>query len=319
VSDDARDNTPAGPGPDGPDAEPPHPAHLPEDEPVSATGRQYGPNGSAATEGDYAQQVQDLVAELERVEAQFNQVREHLTHTHRLATLGTLSSIVAHEYNNLLTPVVNYARMALAEDDPKLMRKALNKCLEGAERATRISHSLLGFARQDETPGEARLPSTVDEAVRCLGRDPVKDGIELVTDVADLTVAMSPLNLQQVLVNLMLNAKKAMRRTGGRLEVRTPEPDPTEPVTLEVADTGPGIPDGIREGLFEPFVTQSHEPNEPAAEKTGTGLGLSVCRDLVHNAHGQIEVQSTPGEGTIFRLTLPRAAAEAQQPECARS
>jgi signal transduction histidine kinase len=313
---------------------------------------------AARDHGDRPAQAEALLAELERVEAQFAQLREHLTHTHRLATLGTLSSVVAHEYNNVLTPVINYARLALSEgSDPELMRKALNKCLDGAQRATQISHSLLGFSRQDEAPAEANLRETIEEAIACLGRDPAKDGIELRTDLPEATVAMNPLNLQQVVVNLVLNAKKAMRRTGGRLELRgrvvatdarggemTSQParpagsttdqagdrqadqseapqrlaheggrkkdDEAQALALEVADTGPGIPAAIRDQLFEPFVTQPHEPHEPRTENTGTGLGLCICRDLVRAAGGRIDVQSEPGEGTTFTLTLPFAQSD---------
>jgi len=261
------------------------------------------------------ERIDSLLSELERVESQFEQVREHLTHTHRLATLGTLSSIVAHEYNNLLTPVINYARMALSDgSDSELMRKALQKCLDAAERATQVSHSLLGFCRQENDTTQAYLPDTVQEAVNCLGRDPAKDGIELITDAPELTVAMSPLNLQQVLVNLILNAKKAMRRSGGRLVIRGSPADKPNTATLEVADTGPGIPDAIREQLFEPFVTRAHDSDEPVDDKSGTGLGLCVCRDLVHAAQGSINVASTPGEGTTFRITLPIAAASRAKP-----
>jgi signal transduction histidine kinase len=274
----------------------------------------------AASQADPSQpQDETLLAELERVQAQLDQVREHLTHTHRLATLGTLTSVVAHEYNNVLTPVINYARLALNESsDPALMRKALQKCLEGAERATKISHSLLGFSSQDDAPTEANLNETAQEAVACLGRDPAKDGIDLHTHMPDAAAAISPLSLQQVLVNLMLNAKKAMRRKGGRLTLRGQVTDDRRHITLEVADTGPGIPQAIRDHLFEPFVTQAHEPHEPTTDKTGTGLGLCICRDLVQNAGGQIDVQSTPGHGTSFTLTLPLAAASAAKSQDAQ-
>jgi signal transduction histidine kinase len=248
--------------------------------------------------------IDALLAEQQRIEAQMQQVQEHLTQSHRLETLGTLASVVAHEYNNLLTPVVNYCQMALKrEDDPALMRKALQKSLEGARRATRISNSILGLARQGADDGLASLPAVVEEARACLVRAPEKDGIRVEADVPEVQVAMSPLNLQQVLVNLLLNARKALRQTGGRVSIHGVA-EASQAVRLTVADNGPGVPDEIQDRLFEPFVTQPHVQTVEA--DTGTGLGLCICRDLVTQAGGEIAFTSQPGEGTTFTLHLPQ-------------
>ncbi len=155
--------------------------------------------------------LSDLIEHFEALQNQLNQVQAGLTHSHRLTTLGTLAAIVAHEYHNILTPMMTYAQLALAQpEDTALMHKAVQKALSGAERATRISSSLLGFARDDAGQPCAPLRATIDEALTCLARDPKKDGIELVINVPDLTVAMPALNLEQVLINLILNACKAM-------------------------------------------------------------------------------------------------------------
>jgi signal transduction histidine kinase len=143
----------------------------------------------------------------------------------------------------------------------------------------------------------------IDEAIGCLARDPKKDGIEVIVDCPDLRVAMSPLNLQQVLLNLFLNAKQAMRRKGGELRVSVRAEAGL--VKITVADTGPGIPEQVMARLFEPFVT--HRPTTDAGERKGTGLGLCICRDLVRAAGGAIEVASDPGRGASFELTLPKA------------
>ncbi|MCC7191432.1 MAG: HAMP domain-containing histidine kinase [Phycisphaeraceae bacterium] len=248
--------------------------------------------------------VEQLLKHFEQLEVQFQQVREGLTHSHRLATLGTIASIIAHEYNNILTPIISYAQLSLAKpDDSLLMKKAVEKALAGAERAAHISASLLGFAREADQKHAARVRQVIDEAIGCLARDPKKDGIALVVDSPDVQVAMSPLNLQQVLLNLFLNAKQAMRRTGGRLTVTACVE--ANLVRIVVADTGPGIPESIMKRLFEPFVT--HRPHADPAERKGTGLGLCICRDLVRNAGGSITVTSKPGEGARFELTIPKA------------
>ena len=250
--------------------------------------------------------IEQLLRHFEQLEAQFQQLRDGLTHSHRLATLGTIASIIAHEYNNILTPIMSYAQIALADpDDHALMRKAVEKALAGAERAAQISSSVLGFASARDDKAAAPLPQTIDEAVSCLGRDLGKDGVALTIDVPDVLVAMSPLNLQQVMLNLILNARKAMRRGGGQLRISGAAG--LLDVKLEVSDTGPGIPAEIMGRLFEPFVTQQVEPTGAVDEDKGTGLGLCICRELIRSAGGRIEADSAPGAGATFRLTLPKA------------
>lgn len=252
-------------------------------------------------------QVEQLLSHFAQLEAQLAQVREGIMHSHRLATLGTITSIVAHEYNNILTPIMSYAQLALASpDDTELMKKAVEKALHGAERAAKISASLLGFAREADQQHVARLPQVIQDAVSCLARDPKRDGLDMTVDVPDLALAITPINLEQVLVNLFLNAKQAMRRTGGQLRV-TARTDGALAV-IDVRDTGPGIPPEIQNRLFEPFVTHRHEsgPLSPG-ERKGTGLGLCLCRDLLRAAGGNITYTTAPGQGTTFHLTLPLA------------
>jgi signal transduction histidine kinase len=250
--------------------------------------------------------VEQLLEHFEQLEAQFQQVREGLTHSHRLATLGTIASVIAHEYNNILTPIMSYAQYALSPDaDEAMMRKALEKVLLGAERAAKISSSLLGFAREADEQHVGRLSDAIKDAVGCLARDPAKDGIELIVDVPDVLIAMSPLNLQQVLLNLILNARKAMHRTGGTLRIVGREDGSV--VRVSVSDSGPGIPQQILDRLFEPFVTHRIDQGEATAERKGTGLGLCICRELLRNAGGSIDVESQPSRGATFNLVMPRA------------
>jgi signal transduction histidine kinase len=307
------------------------------------------PSASEHSPLDALATVEGVLAHLEQLEEQLQQVREGLTHSHRLATLGTIASIIAHEYNNILTPMVSYAQLALAKpDDAALMKKAVEKSLAGAERAAHISASLLGFAREADEQHAAPLRKTIDDAVACLARDPRKDGIDLTIDVPDVRVAIAPLNLEQVLVNLMLNAKQAMRRAPGsggggiRGSLRITATVRADLVELCVADNGPGIPPAILDRLFEPFVTMrageevqgpessvqsqsggagdegadvsggndspKSQVQSPKSEaRKGTGLGLSICRDLVRQAGGNINVDSTPGKGATFHITLPKA------------
>ena len=257
------------------------------------------------TQPDDLARFEEVLEHFEQLEVQLRQVRSGLTHSHRLATLGTIATTIAHEFNNILTPIISYAQLALASpDDAANMRKAVEKALAGAERAAHVSASVLGFAREGDSRDAAPLREVIRDTIATLAREPAKDGIDLRVDVPDALVAMSPLELQQVLLNLILNARRAMQRTGGSLSItgRLAE----DVVLLDVADTGPGIPDAIRERLFEPFVTM-HEGGHESDGQKGTGLGLSICRDLLRDAGGAIDVSSTPGQGAVFHIRAPLA------------
>lgn len=252
---------------------------------------------------DQLAQVEQLLEHFEQLEAQFQQVRDGLTHSHRLATLGTIASIIAHEYNNILTPMLSFGQFALSKNDPEMLRTAVEKAVSGAEKAANISSSLLGFAREADEAHAAKLRDTIDDAVSCLGRSPEKDGIKLTIDVPEIQVAMSPLNLQQIMVNLLLNAKQAMLRNGSLSITGYVEGTLAH---IDVSDTGPGIPEEIMDRLFEPFVTRRQSSGD-SAERKGTGLGLCICRDLIRQSGGRISVESTPGQGATFHLTIPIA------------
>lgn len=248
--------------------------------------------------------IQSLLDEFHRLESQLQQVRQGLAHSHRLATLGTMAATVAHEFNNILTPLISYAQFALTQPpDLNLMRSALEKVYAGSQHAARICTSLLGFTRQQLPERTAPLLQTVRDAMGCLGRDPASDRIEVKVDLPDLRVAMAPIALQQVFVNLFLNARKAMLAAGGMLTITATAADGR--IDITVADTGPGIPPAIRDRLFEPFVSQPAGPAPAAAQ--GTGLGLWISRDLLRAAGGELELDTTPRRGASFRLSIPAA------------
>ncbi len=250
--------------------------------------------------------MERLLRHLEELEQQFDAMRAGLTHSHRLTTIGTIASVIAHEYNNILTPILTYSQLAQSSsDDVELMRKAIAKTLEGCERAAAISSSLLGFSRESDERAEAPLRETIDASVACQARPPEKDGIDFSVDVPDVTVAISPLKLQQVFVNLMLNARRVMKQQGGSLRVEATADE--QQVHLSVIDTGPGIPTQMRERLFEPFATFRPEEAHEKGGSKGTGLGLYICRDLIESAGGTIYCESVEGAGASFHILLPRA------------
>jgi signal transduction histidine kinase len=253
---------------------------------------------------DRLDQAEMLLQQLETVETQLRQLQDGLTRSHRLATLGTMASIIAHEFNNILTPMISYCQMAQqAPEDLEMLRKAVDKSLAGAQKAASISSSMLGFARDADEADRCRLDQVLDEVFNCMARPPARDGITLSLHIPENTwLAISPVNLQQVLLNLILNARQIMRRTGGRLDITASRRGPN--IIIEVADSGPGIAPDLLPHVFKPFVTRRDTDDTGSR---GTGLGLAICRDLVTRAQGAIRVARSDPTGTTFELTLPAA------------
>lgn len=188
---------------------------------------------------------QRLLERLDELESELSRVHHALEHHERLATLGTIAGLIAHEFNNILTPVLSYAQMALgAPEDRELTIKALQKAAEGAERASQIAGSILGFVR-DEGPDawtkartttphgvsgapkpSASLIDAARDAIACMGRDLERDLISLkISGDPGIVAAIKPLSLQHILLNLVLNARAAMLPLGGTLAIEATATD----------------------------------------------------------------------------------------------
>jgi C4-dicarboxylate-specific signal transduction histidine kinase len=247
----------------------------------------------------------EIQAQLERLETEFAGLQKQLWHAQRLSSLGTMAAMVAHEYNNLMTPIVSFAKYALDQDDDELMRSALQKCLTQAQRAAGLSAHILSLAAdQDKGPTAVPLRELITESIECLGRDLDKDNIGLSLKVdPELRVRANPAQMQQVLVNLIQNARQAMLGRRGRLTIEAQQKD--EDVELRISDTGCGIRSEDLPHIFEPFFTTKSHEDRP--DKRGIGLGLAVCQDIVTGQDGRINVESRLGHGTTFILALPAA------------
>jgi len=242
--------------------------------------------------------------QLDRLISELARLKELLRQSQRLASLGTAAAMLAHEYNNLFTPIVGYARHALDRDDPELMKTALEKVLKQSANLTIMSGRILGLAvEHDHMPGPCELLPIVENAVGCLGRDLAKDRISLNIQIdPQLRVRVNPQQLEQVLFNLITNARQAMLGRAGRLSIDA-VPAGGEGVRICVRDTGPGIGAENLERIFDPFFTTKPQVGPPGS--CGIGLGLYICRELMRDNAGTISVQSTPGQGACFTLELP--------------
>lgn len=254
---------------------------------------------------------QSLNAQLAEAQRQLDILREQLTETQRLATIGTIAAVIAHEFNNLLTPIVSYSQYALTSvesdhPDMDLVKKALSRSSQAAEKASKICASMLGLARGQSNFATAEVQKLVDEVLNVLAREPRKDGIALRVQVEpNLAVRGDPVQLEQVLLNLLINARHAMLGKGGSLTVKAARLEDSQEARIQVIDTGCGIPEKLMPKVFEPFFTTKGTARP--GEQRGTGLGLTICRQIIDRHSGRIEVASQVGHGTTFTLFLPLA------------
>ena len=247
-------------------------------------------------------------------------LQDRFIRAQKMASVGRLAGGVVHDFNNLLTAIMGYARVgesAIALD-PGILRASLEEIQNAAQRAARLTRQLLAFSSPQATERDILnindLVMKIDKMLRRL----VGEGIELVTlpgpDVGFVNV--DPGQMEQVLVNLAVNARDAIP-DGGKLLIKTanvcvdqehsmrhPGLNPGEYVMLTVSDTGTGMTEKVKSRIFEPFFTTKEAD-------AGTGLGLSTCDAIVKQTGGRIMVDSAPDRGATFKVFLPRVEASA--------
>jgi signal transduction histidine kinase len=232
------------------------------------------------------------------------QLREQLLRAQRLSSVGTLASSVAHEFNNILTTIINYAKLGMRPDSSEASRmQALEKILKGSQRAATIISSMLGFARNQSMQRQVTdVVGLVEEVLILTEKDLSKHHVQVETKFQGRPKA--PVvrgQIEQILLNLIINARQAMPR-GGRLTIDVRENDSAHMVEVRIADTGVGIPPEQLRMIFEPFYT-TKDPDEHG--HGGSGLGLSVCRQIIEQHQGRIRVESLVGKGSRFTVKLP--------------
>ena len=234
-----------------------------------------------------------------------------LRQSEKLAAMGTLLAGVAHELNNPLAVVTGRASLLRQALDGAPLAAQADKIAQAAERCARIVRNFLALARQyPPERRKVRLNQVVREALELLAYPLRVDSVEVVLDLAEHLPALQgdAHLLHQVVVNLVSNAHQAMSEVPGRrrLSLSTRSDPQREHVSLEVADTGPGIPLEIQARIFEPFFT-----TKPPGQ--GTGLGLSLCQGIVENHGGLVRVRSEPGGGAAFVVELPVGAPDSAE------
>ena len=261
-------------------------------------------------------QLSQEIREREVSEQKRLDLERRLLHRERIATIGTLAGGVAHEFNNIMTPILLYSQLALEGVPPdSALAKDLARVIAAAHRARTLVTRILTFSREmdSQQPTVFPLRAPVEEALALL-REIVPANIEIVLNApAEALPVLGDASLvHQVVINLCTNACEAMRSNGGRLTVMLEAVDnPAEPQVrpgryhvLQVSDTGHGMDQAVLAHIFEPFFT-TREVGE------GTGLGLSVVHGIVSSLGGVITVRSAVGSGTTFSVYLPAAAAVA--------
>ena len=247
-------------------------------------------------------------------------LEEQLRHSQKMEAVGRLAGGIAHDFNNLLTAIIGYTEIVLTSLDPKDERRAdAEEIGRAAMRAADLTRQMLAFSRRQVLqPKIIDLNTALSKVEPMLRRVIGEDIVMTVTGKATSPyVRVDPGQVEQVVMNLVVNARDAMPQ-GGRLTVETadavlddaaladqPDVKPGTYVMLSVTDTGVGMPPEVRARIFEPFFTTKDVGK-------GTGLGLSTAYGIVRQSDGHIAVSSELGLGTTFRIYLPRSEAPPQ-------
>ena len=264
--------------------------------------------------------LQDITEKI-RLDEEKERIRQELLQSQKMEAVGKLAGGIAHDFNTLLTAMRGFTDMALMRLDPmEPMHDELVQVKNAAQSAAELTRQLLIFSQKHPLePKVLRLNTPVTEILKMLGRL-IGENITIVTDLnPDLwTIMGDKATIEQVLMNLAVNAREAMTE-GGTLTIKTENVTFDEHAItglegaragkfacLSVADTGTGISDDIRHRIFEPFFTTK------GAGK-GTGLGLSVVYGIVKEHNGWIHVYSETGKGTVFRIYLPAIRTRAKK------
>ena len=251
--------------------------------------------------------VANEITELRKAEEERRRFSEQLQHTQKLESLGVLAGGIAHDFNNLLTAILGHASLVGSELGPE-SRSAedVRRIVEAGRRAADLTNQLLAYAGRAKFAIELVDANALVKSMSQLLQVSIPKKVEVVYQLHPglPAVEADPVQLQQVVMNLITNAAEAMRGQAGTITLRTDlvEDDEGSHVRLSVADTGEGMDQDTVARIFEPFFTTKF---------TGRGLGLAAVQGIVHGHGGSLVVDSSIGKGTTFTVLLPAASGKA--------
>jgi len=248
--------------------------------------------------------VEELLSRLENAKSNCEKMTAELSEQSRLACLGELAAGVAHELNNPLGGIIVYAHLLKEDttpDDPRYTN--IDKVIKESDRCRRIVRGLLDYARREEPRLEiVPLSSVLDDAIKNLTGNHTLDRVSVTrkSDNGIPPVNVDPSLMQEVFENIIRNAVEIMDGEGEITitDCLECDGDSRENVRVDIADTGPGIPEQYIGKIFDPFFTTKHKTH-------GTGLGLSVCRNLVRKHNGTLSVNNRSEGGAVFSVRMP--------------
>lgn len=250
--------------------------------------------------GELSTSFNDMAVELKEREESLQNAQEALVQSEKMAAVGTLSAGLAHEVKNPLAAVLGYAQLSKSKlDQPEALLKHLDTIESETRRCNEIIGNLMQFSRQEKGEfDQISINEVVQKSMDIVDHQLSLNGVKIESKFADNlpNIAGNANQLQQVLMNLMINAQHAMGEDGGTVDVATLRKGNS--VFVTVADTGPGIPEEVADKIFEPFFT-----TKPAGE--GTGLGLSVTYGIIQDHGGDILVTRADSGGAKFVIKLP--------------
>jgi signal transduction histidine kinase len=250
----------------------------------------------------FARQAATVIENV-RLFDELNRKQDELIQSSKLAAVGTFAAGIAHEFNNLLAGMLGHAELGYRIPDMAEKNHALDVVIQSCRRGRSITQGLLTFARRREHKRQrADVAAAIDETLMLVDVDLRKSHIEIVREIELVPPTVCDLGqIAQVVLNLVTNARDAMKPEGGTLTIGLREHNDT--IEISVGDTGCGIPEDLRDKIFEPFVTTKGALG--GSQTPGTGLGLSVSYGIVRDHGGEILVESSVGRGTTLTVRLP--------------
>ena len=250
-----------------------------------------------------ALRIKELTDNLEERNRQLIEFQNELVRSEKMATIGLLASGIAHEFNNIMAGISGYAQ--LAKSNPKFLEQFVEVALTQTERALELTRSLSTYHRSNKNEkSNCDIASVVDSALCLVQKELESKGIQLSSTLEENMprAAIKPGQLQEVVLNLIINAIHAIKEKGTITIGGKADSSPNR-IELWVSDTGEGIQEENLQRIFDPFFTTKGALG--GGEQEGMGLGLSVCYNVVRARGGHIGVESEVGRGTTFTITLP--------------